>query len=490
MRRGIVTLGMLVLLGAGPVLGQETVLGRFDGAAGDCDGPGTTCNAGSGVIGLIGWAVATTGIKRVLLLVDGEVVAQTTYGAPRPDVAQAFPGFPDSDFSGWTHNLNTTRWANGNHLISAQAETFGGTVFDLDNAHNIGFTNDPFVLPPFGEIERPGRNEDVFGTCQRAVCGNDVCEVGLKENCITCPSDCRGVEFGPLSDRYCCGGGGGPNPVDCDFGECSMDGFSCSEEDRIRYTVVSGYSLDVGLTQEDEGVAWVELETNGAIVGNTRTSCVFDSSQGGLSNCYGLPRLDLESRFPDVLDSPSAGFRFVLDVGALLTNDLVTLGANTLTARSGDFSDHFEDIDDVRLNFLCAEDVSEPSFGRIESPIEGRVYSGLLTFQGWALDGEGIAADGIEVYVNGQLVPGTNYGAGLGTRPVVAAEYPGFPNTDAPVWRLLNFDTNDLSDGEHQLQVRAIDIDGDAVFIGGEVTFRVNNLANRFPVKPMAVVLP
>ncbi|MCP3963292.1 MAG: hypothetical protein GY719_36085 [bacterium] len=486
MRRVIVSLGMLVLLGTAPVFGEQ-VFGRFDGAGGDCDGPGTLCNAGSGVIGMIGWAIAETGIKRVLLLVDGVIVAQTTYGAPRPDVALTFPGFPDSNNPGWTHNLNSTRWANGNHLISARAETFGGTVFDLDNAHDIGFTNDPFILPPFGEIERPGRNEDVFGTCQRAACGNGVCEVGLKENCLTCPSDCNSQELGLLSD-FCCGGGGGPNPIDCDDARCSLGAFTCSEEDRIRYTVVSGYSLDTGLTQEDEGVAWVELETNGAIVGNSRTSCVFDSSQGGLSNCYGLPRLDLEGRFPDVLDSPSAGFRFVLDVGGMIVNDLVTIGANTLTARSGDISNHFEDIDDVRLNFLCAEFVSEPSFGRIESPLDGRVYSGLLTFQGWALDGEGV--DEVEVYVNGSKIDGTLYGPGLGTRPLVAAEYPGFQDTEAPVWRLSNFDTNQLSDGEHQVQVRVIDNDGDKVFIAGEVTFRVNNLANRFPIKPLVVALP
>jgi len=77
------------------------------------------------------------------------------------------------------------------------------------------------------------------------------------------------------------------------------------------------------MTDEDTGISWVELETNGAIIGNTRTSCVFDRTTGGLTNCYGLPRIDLETRFPFAFDAPSAGYRFVMDVGAMLNNQTV-----------------------------------------------------------------------------------------------------------------------------------------------------------------------
>ena len=36
-------------------------------------------------------------------------------------------------------------------------------------------------------------------------------------------------------------------------------------------------------------------------------------------NCYGLRRHDLVPIFPHIKDAPHSGFRFVLDVGALVT---------------------------------------------------------------------------------------------------------------------------------------------------------------------------
>ena len=474
MRRRIVTLGMLVLLAATPVLGQETVFGVVDGAGGDCGGPGTPCNGGSGIIGVFGWALADTGVKWVIIQVDGIDLGQAAYGVVRPGVTEAYPGYPNSALPGWSYNINSTLFENGTHAVSAKVVTVGGTT-EVVHSKDLLFTNNTHLLRPFGAIETPGRNEDVFGTCERAFCGNGVCETGLRENCLDCPQDCNSQELGLASD-FCCGGGGGPGPVGCEDARCSAGAFDCSDEEKIRYTVVSGYALDLGISEEDTGVRWVELETNEAIVGNTRTSCTFDRRAGGLTNCYGLPRLDLEGLFPFVLDAPSSGFRFVLDVGALILNDLAPRGHNALTARAGDFSDQSEDLDTVVLNFLCAEEWSEPSFGRIESPREGRLYVGLLTFQGWALDGEGV--DRVEIYVDGELIPDTVYGAGLGTRPLVAAEYPGFEDTDAPVWRLADYDTSQLVDGVHQLQVRVIDDEGDDTFIGGEVTFLTENFAD------------
>ena len=473
-------------------IGGESVCGSVDGFDGNCDGPGTPCNAGSGFIGVFGWALASTDVHRVEILVEsvqfpGQVInlGRAGYGdILRPDVTDMFPGFPDSAFPGWSYNINSTLFANGLYDVWAKVVTVGGTTREL-HKQQVLITNNDFLLRPFGQIDRPGQNEDIFGTCQEAHCGDGVCEVALRENCLNCPLDCNGQELG-LADDFCCGFNGGPNPLACDDPQppsfpggdpgslvCQEDGFICSEERTVRYAVVRGWALDLGMTNEDTGISWVELETNGALAGNTRTGCVFDSRLGGLTNCYGLPRIDLETSHPFAFDAPSAGYRFVLDVGAMLNNNTVTLGSNELIVRAGDWANHFEDIDRVSVNFLCAEDFSEESFGEIESPREGRLYSGLLDLEGWALDGEGI--DEVRLYIDGQLVAGTSYGMGLGTRPVVEEDYPGFPDSLAPVFQNLSFDTTTLTNGFHSFTAEVIDDEGDRAFIGGEVIFRVDN---------------
>jgi hypothetical protein len=59
-------------------------------------------------------------------------------------------------------------------------------------------------------------------------CGNGVCETAAGEDCLTCPTDCNGAQSGNPGSRFCCGGGGGTNPVGCADPRCSQGGFACS----------------------------------------------------------------------------------------------------------------------------------------------------------------------------------------------------------------------------------------------------------------------
>jgi hypothetical protein len=66
------------------------------------------------------------------------------------------------------------------------------------------------------------------GTTSGAVCGNGICEAGNGENCQNCPADCNGVQTGNPNSRYCCGNGGGTNPVPCSDSRCTSGGKSCT----------------------------------------------------------------------------------------------------------------------------------------------------------------------------------------------------------------------------------------------------------------------
>lgn len=61
-------------------------------------------------------------------------------------------------------------------------------------------------------------------------CGNGICEAGDGEDCVTCPSDCAGRQGGKPAKRFCCGSGGGTNPVGCSDPRCTEQGLACLEK--------------------------------------------------------------------------------------------------------------------------------------------------------------------------------------------------------------------------------------------------------------------
>jgi hypothetical protein len=73
-----------------------------------------------------------------------------------------------------------------------------------------------------------------------AACNNGLCEAANGENCVNCPADCNGWQTGAPSGRFCCGDGGGVNPVPCSDSRCTSDGYSCTETPSLPSTFCCG----------------------------------------------------------------------------------------------------------------------------------------------------------------------------------------------------------------------------------------------------------
>jgi Bacterial Ig domain len=348
-------------------------------------------------------------VRRIVIQVNGVDIGQAGYGQLRPLVTQDNPGFVDSLQPGFGYFLNSTDFTNEIHRITAKVVTFAGNEVILPQFHDLRFINNTAILKPFGNIDLPLRNTDLYGSCD------------------------------------------------------------LNETSRI-YTPVIGWALDLGVEIGDQGVGYVELLIDGAIAANSKTSCFFSFATGGFSNCYGLSRLDVERMIPFALNAPNSGFRFVLDIGMLITQGQISQGNHTLTIRAGDISTQVANIAEVPVNFFCDTNLpNEGSFGFIESPNVGPQYSGTVVIQGWALDIDGISR--VEVFIDGAYVGNASYG--VDSRPSVAVQYPGFPNALAPVFRFL-FDSNTVSDGVHQLELIARDLLDHPTEIG-EMSFIVEN---------------
>jgi N-acetylmuramoyl-L-alanine amidase len=418
MKRNIVVAAIMVAVVA---LASPAHAGQPFGAFGGQVGGGNGLN---GTAPLFGWALADNGVAAVDVLVDGIVDGRAIYGRSRPGVTQSFPGFPDAALPGWVYNLDTTHYLNGIHTVSARVRSKKGETADL-KGRQFQFGNSPSQLGPFGQIEFPNANAELFGDCAQT---------------------CQGL------------GGNGPDLI---------------VANPRRYSVVSGWALDTGVNPNDSGIGYVELLIDRSLFSpsgySSKIGCFYTPETGGLTNCYGLRRQDISNSFPQLRDSIHSGFRFVLDVSQLINCGLYSPGHHTVTIRAGDQFGTVREIAEVPVTFSCADfGTNDPSVGAIDVPGAGLLYSGTVQVTGWALDYQGITVvtalvDGVAIGSSGVTLP----------RPGISALYPGYPNSAAPGFK-IPLNSRKLANGRHKLQVIASDTLGADTLLG-EVTFTVAN---------------
>jgi len=356
-------------------------------------------NSGAGLLPLVGWALDDDGVEAVDLLVDGAVAARAQYHRNRPRVALEFPGFPDSLAAGWAISLDTTHFLNGNHTITPRVRSLAGEVTNLPS-RVFEFINVTHNLVPFGKIEFPQHQAELRGNCNIA-------------------------------------------------------------DPARRFNVVSGYALDTGVQPDDTGVGYVELMIDRSLIYNSRNDCFYDATLGGFTECYGLRRVDIEPLFPGLVDAPHSGFRFVIDVGALIAGGFYLEGPHLLTIRSGDHFGQVSNVDEIAVTFVCDENLgNEQSIGDIDQPRLNQMLSGFVLATGFALDWEGVGL--VQLLIDGQV-----YGTAATGRPRadLSSLFLGYPQSAAPGWEIL-IDTRNFSNGPHEISILVTDVHGATTYLG------------------------
>ncbi len=357
---------------------------------------------------MAGWALDDNGVQSVDILVDGIIVGRAFYGMSWEGVAARYPNFPDSALPGFGYLLDTSHYLNGLHTVQPQVRSRAGELVLLE-PRVIEFTNSETTLLPFGAIDFPR---------PRPSCAAPATSTARRRAATALSM------AGPWTPACC-----PTTPVSA----------TCSSSSTAPWWPTS--DLD----------------------------CTFNSVTGGLTQCYGLLRQDIEKQYPSLKDSPHSGFRFVLDIGALVASPgpefdpPYNQGATLLTVRAGDHANNARNIAEIPVTFSCDQNNSnENSFGDIDVPRNGLIYSGTMTTTGWALDWEGVKQ--VFILVDGNFVGTAVYGI---PRPDVSdlTFYPSYPNVSAPGWQ-FSFDTHQFSNGEHSLDVVVLDTPGVNIFIG------------------------
>ena len=99
----------------------------------------------TGVGNLRGWAVATDGIAKVTILIDGVYAFDAPYGGARGDVGGAFPDVPDATNSGFALSFNYSNLQAGPHTITAIAYTPAGTTKESSAEFEVVRFEAPFI---------------------------------------------------------------------------------------------------------------------------------------------------------------------------------------------------------------------------------------------------------------------------------------------------------------------------------------------------------
>ena len=373
-----------------------------------------------------GWALDNEDVDHIDFLMDGQIVAGSVgrglpstaiYGTTRPDVQAAFPDVPNSLYTGFQANIDTTKLVNGVHQLSVRVTDNLGASRVI-GIRTVQIINNGGNLPPFGQIDFPLDKSSLFCT----------------SIAIVIPSPCT--------------------PEECGF---------------LLTNVVAGWALDVGARLDHGQVSYVELLLDGAIIANTRSDCIQDGNK--LINCYGINRPDVARSYSGYVNADNAGFLFsfgLITSSADSTGNIaITLptnnpevfdivgftrpGKHTLAVRVGDEEEALTQIGAMSVDVLCDPSGNDfPAFGFIDTPSDYQFINGIFDVFGWAFDFNGVRR--IEVDVDGQVVGNAVYGL---SRPDVPLADPRTPSINVGFSFLL--DTTHLSDSEHDLVVYVVD---------------------------------
>lgn len=374
-----------------------------------------------------GWAIDDEDVNSIDFFVDGQIVAGAVgrgrpstaiYGTTRPDVQAAFPDVPNSLYSGFQANIDTTKLINGMHQLSVRVTDNEGASRVI-GTRNIQVINNGSNLAPFGQIDFPLDKATLF--CSTI-------DVGIPSPCP--PDVCVSVL---------------PN-------------------------VVAGWALDTGARLDAGQVSFVELLLDGALLANTRSDCI----QVGRNfiNCYGINRPDVARSYSGYVNADNAGFSFGFalirsstDPSGLIAIALPTAqaqtfrtvgytlpGKHTLAVRVGDEEETVTQLGAMSVDIFCDQtEFDRPAFGYIDTPSDYQFINGIFEVFGWATDLDGVQR--IEVDVDGQVVGLATYGL---SRPDVPAADPRVPSVNVGFGFAL--DTTQLSDSEHDLVIYVVDL--------------------------------
>ena len=101
----------------------------------------------SGIGNLRGWSVATVGIERIEIWINGEYRFDAPYGGPRGDVGKIYPDIADASNSGFSLAWNYNGMGEGEHIVTARAYNSNGQFVEMSSNFTVTRFHKPYLRP-------------------------------------------------------------------------------------------------------------------------------------------------------------------------------------------------------------------------------------------------------------------------------------------------------------------------------------------------------
>ena len=172
-----------------------------------------------GVGNLRGWAVASEGIEKVEIWIDGAYAFDAPYGGSRGDVGGAFPEVPNSDKSGFSLAYAYSNLSAGSHTISAVAHTAAGNTTESAANFTVVKFKDAFISGP-DAVDLSGTSCEAKGdevSASNALIGGYLYDMVLDWRTAE-----QGFEIVEIAEKNNANGNGdtNPNPIDHSNFDC------------------------------------------------------------------------------------------------------------------------------------------------------------------------------------------------------------------------------------------------------------------------------
>ena len=431
-----------------------------------------------------GWAIYGDGVSEVVLYINDQPVCNCSRGS-RPDVAGAYPGYPQGK-EGFGCVIDAAQFREGQNSIFFRAYTNNNANVIADFGHRtINFVH-PKVFEAIVDVPQNGQNctgfLDIGGW---AVSEEKVAEVVL---CVNGQEACslpmhERADVAEIFPQYTTGNDGfflhvngskyfsnGANNIF--FRAYSQNRGKVLGEfghRTINYTVQKPFQGHLDTPTDGMACSGFVQMQGWAVYGEGISEVVLYVNDQPVCNCAKFERTDVAAAYPGY-PAGKEGFKCRVNGNAVFRE-----GENKIHFRAytNNNADVLEDFGYCTINYTPAK----PFQAVLDTPADGAACSGLVQMQGWSVYGEGVSS--VVMYVNGQQACACE----LFERTDVADANPGYPKGNEGFRCAVN--GNDVfREGENTIFFRAFTNDG-ADVIGDFGQCRINYT----PVKQFQAVV-